>query len=123
MPRTACAILPESCRQEGRMNPIRTRRAFVRGAGAGIVAPLFAAQPAAGAVIETGAGKVRGMVRNGIHSFRGIPYGASTAGKNRFMPPAKPESWTGVRDALQFGHWCPQAGSIAGASALQTSVD
>jgi para-nitrobenzyl esterase len=95
-------------------NPIN-RRAFLGSAGIGMAAyaPFFAVparaqQPAAGAVVQTNTGKVRGMVHNRIHSFKGIPYGASTAGKNRFMPPVKPEPWTGVRDAFQFGHWSPQ---------------
>ena len=47
---------------------------------------------------ETASGKVRGMEVDGIKIFKGIPYGASTAGKNRFMPPV-PQAWTGVRDA------------------------
>jgi para-nitrobenzyl esterase len=58
-------------------------------------------------IVETTAGKVRGYTRNGIHIFKGIPYGASTAGKNRFMPPVKPDPWPGVRSSLHYGSVCP----------------
>src|SRR5579863_6799174 len=59
-------------------------------------------------VAETSAGKIRGFQRNGVYTFKGVPYGASTAGAGRFMPPAKPEPWTGIRNALAYGRVCPQ---------------
>jgi para-nitrobenzyl esterase len=58
--------------------------------------------------VETNAGRVRGVVRYGVNQFFGIPYGASTAGANRFMPPVKPAPWTGVRDCVQVGNRSPQ---------------
>jgi len=45
-------------------------------------------------------GRVRGVDERGIKIFKGIPYGASTAGAGRFRRPAHPAAWTGVRDAL-----------------------
>jgi para-nitrobenzyl esterase len=91
-----------------------SRRGFIGGAallaGAGLTGfDVFSATPAtAGQVVDTTAGKVRGTVQAGIHSFKGVPYGASTAGANRFMAPVKPTPWTGVRDCVRYGHQSPQ---------------
>jgi para-nitrobenzyl esterase len=57
---------------------------------------------------ETAFGRVRGADAGGIKAFKGIPYGASTAGTNRFMPPQDPATWRGVRDALAYGASAPQ---------------
>jgi para-nitrobenzyl esterase len=67
------------------------------------------AADAASVVSTTASGKVRGTVLDGVNIFKGIPYGATTAGKNRFMPPTKPALWTDVRDALAYGPTAPQA--------------
>ena len=53
-------------------------------------------------IVEIATGKLRGASSAGIYSFKGIPYGASTAGRNRFMPPEPPLPWSGVRDALRL---------------------
>src|SRR6266576_2691203 len=58
-------------------------------------------------VAETNAGKIRGFRRNGVYIFKGLPYGPSTGSARRFMPPCKPEPWTGIRNALQYGRSCP----------------
>jgi len=61
--------------------------------------------------VETSAGKVRGFKRNGVYIFKGVPYGASSSGANRFIPPMKPEPWSGIRNALQYGRVCPSQDS------------
>lgn len=70
--------------------------------------PTTVSTPETG-VVETTAGKVRGFVRNGVHIFRGIPYGETTAGANRFQAPRKPTPWTGVRSSTSWGPVCPHA--------------
>ncbi len=61
-------------------------------------------------VVDTTAGRVRGAIVEGVAAFKCIPYGASTSGANRFMPPRKPSPWAGVRDALEYAGHAPQQG-------------
>ena len=61
-------------------------------------------------VIDTTAGKVRGTTIEGVQAFKSVPYGASTAGANRFLPPKKPTPWTGERDAAAYTSRAPQTG-------------
>jgi para-nitrobenzyl esterase len=85
------------------------RRELLRGScvaiGAALLRPALASDSP---VVETSHGKLGGVSKNGVRSFRGIPYGASTAGDNRFAPPAPPPAWTGIRDAVNFGPRSPQ---------------
>lgn len=58
-------------------------------------------------VAATRSGKVRGYVDHGINVFKGIRYGADTT-RRRFLPPAQPEPWSDVREALHYGPTAPQ---------------
>jgi len=60
------------------------------------------------ALAETTYGKVRGFIHKDIYNFLGIPYGANTTGKNRFMPPQKPEPWTDIYPAVYWPNAAPQ---------------
>src|SRR6516164_2309464 len=103
------------------MSKTSSRRAFLRD-GSLFVAGAWAApwlrvldgaEPEF-AITDTSTGKGRGTLVDGIRVFKGIPYGAPTSGKNRFMPPMKPAGWTGTRDALAFGPTAPQATDNSG---------
>lgn len=65
-----------------------------------------------GPVVDTTSGKIRGVIIDKVYAFKGVPYGASTAGAGRFMPPMKPQPWTDIKDATQIGHRSPQQHGI-----------
>jgi len=70
---------------------------------------LAGAEAGLSPVVEIVSGKLRGALIAGIYTFKGVPYGASTAGRNRFMPPRPPEPWSGVRGALAYTGHAPQS--------------
>lgn len=92
-----------------------TRREIVSSGlalGAGLTVGTLGAQrafAASTAIANTAYGKVRGALVDGVNVFKGIPYGASTTGANRFMPPKPPVPWKGERDALAYGLSTPQS--------------
>jgi para-nitrobenzyl esterase len=84
-----------------------------------LIAALCVALPAAAqthALVETAAGKLRGQSIGAMRVFKGIPYASPPVGGLRWRPPVAMPSWTGVRDATQFGAACmqpkPRSGSI-----------
>src|SRR5262245_24272800 len=112
-----------------------SRRQVIKAGVAGVVAAAAGAVPAAESLtkqasrdaargqptarlngplffdVETSTGVVRGIANTGIKIFRGIPYGADTGGRNRFMPPRKPTPWTGARNCIGYGPISPQTAS------------
>jgi len=64
-------------------------------------------------IVTTAQGWIEGIERQGIWQFRGIPYAAAPIGERRFLAPAPPESWEGVRSGATFGAtaW-PEPGGV-----------
>ena len=99
---------------QGRLRWLR----WVRYLGLALAASFVAVAPAVPAaasdstVVRTANGLVRGTAGSGFRSFLGIPFAAPPVGSLRFRAPQPAASWSGVRDATQFGSPCPQAAGV-----------
>jgi para-nitrobenzyl esterase len=60
------------------------------------------------AIAKTQYGKVRGFLDGGVFTFKGVPYGSTTAEENRWLPAKPPKPWTDEYPALAYGANCPQ---------------
>jgi para-nitrobenzyl esterase len=58
--------------------------------------------------VATTSGRVQGLISSGIRQFKGVPYGASTSGANRFQRPKPARPWTEVRDCFGYAEVSPQ---------------
>jgi para-nitrobenzyl esterase len=99
------------------------RRAFLRYSG--IAAGSFALKPSLVAwsapsstpIAKTRYGAISGTFEDGIHAFRGVPYGADTA-PVRFQAPLPPTPWTGIKVCDAFASRAPQLSGLRGSQAL-----
>ncbi|RPJ57334.1 MAG: carboxylesterase/lipase family protein, partial [Acidobacteria bacterium] len=64
--------------------------------------------------LKTKYGRLRGAKTGDLTTFKGIPYGGSVSGANRFKAAPALQPWDGVRDALTAGPSSPQPGPRRG---------
>src|ERR1017187_7017429 len=89
------------------------RRTLLRNSGMAAAALALRAKVWAGIQVQpdpaatTTAGKISGVVEDGINVFKGVPYGGDTA-KTRFKAPVAPEAWAGVEECEGFTTMAPQ---------------
>ena len=55
--------------------------------------------PADPTIARIDTGKLKGLEKNGVIAFKGVPYAAPPVGDLRWRPPAPAIKWPGVRDA------------------------
>lgn len=91
--------------------------------GFGLVRPHgLSAVQSAGPIVSTSHGPIRGVVEEGVHVFKGVLYGADTAGAGRWMPPHDPEPWSEPLDALEYGPSAPQGDDAGSEDCLVMNV-
>ena len=87
------------------MNPSTT--AFL---GALLLAWCLATTASAADRVKIASGIIESTVapKDGVRSFKGIPFAQPPVGNLRWREPQPLENWTGVRNADQFGARCMQ---------------
>jgi para-nitrobenzyl esterase len=63
-------------------------------------------------IISIKTGRIEGLTKAGVTSFKGIPFAAPPVGNLRWRAPQPAAKWSGVRKATQYGHDCMQVPSI-----------
>ncbi|XP_046449417.1 neuroligin-4, Y-linked-like [Daphnia pulex] len=99
----SAASIPWTSAGPGRV--VRTKHGNLRG----LTLPGGAAQPQPTTASPGGHRKsVGGSNNKNVEAFLGIPYAAPPVGSLRFLPPASPGPWTGIRSANALSPACPQ---------------
>ncbi|VXC99400.1 carboxylesterase/lipase family protein [Sphingomonas sp. 8AM] len=71
--------------------------------------------------VATESGKVAGSTAGGIVSWKGIPFAAPPVGALRWRAPQRAARWSGVRQAIAYGHDCMQLPFPSDAAPLGTT--
>lgn len=58
--------------------------------------------------VKVDTGRLKGAIKDGVASFKGIPFAAPPVGDLRWRAPQPAKSWTGVRPAVEYGADCMQ---------------
>src|SRR4029077_4706515 len=70
---------------------------------------LVARAAEADPIVQVTGGQIKGrLLPSGGAVFKGVPFAQPPVGDLRWRDPAPVKSWTGVRDALDFGPACTQ---------------
>lgn len=77
------------------------------------------AQQPSGPEVKTASGIVRGIIKDDVAAFKGIPYAAPPVGEFRWRPPQPVTPWKEVRDASKDCADCPQR-AWPGSTAIQS---
>ena len=68
---------------------------------AGVVVSVRGSRPAP--LVDIESGRLKGVGRNGVAAFKGVPYAAAPVGALRWRPPEPATPWSGVRRADRQG--------------------
>jgi para-nitrobenzyl esterase len=102
----------QSAEERKAMKTIRTSVTMRRTLAAALAATTVYAAPAvaqpSAPIVQIDTGKVSGRSDIDVTNFRGIPYAAPPVGALRWKAPQPVASWTGVREAKDYGNACPQ---------------
>jgi para-nitrobenzyl esterase len=87
-----------------------SRRVFLASASLAAAGVVVGARPAGATrrrhddlIAETAWGKLRGVRRDSVTAFLGVPYAGRVSGDRRYRRPAPLASWNGDRDATRLG--------------------
>jgi para-nitrobenzyl esterase len=85
-----------------------------------VMSALVGTMNAATDEVRVYAGRLKGIDRDGLIVFKGVPFAAAPIGDLRWRAPQPPKAWSGVRSAAEYGSDCMQLPFPSDAAPLGT---
>src|SRR5215211_7645735 len=63
-------------------------------------------------VVDAPCGKLKGLTKASLNTFKGVPFAEPPVGPGRWAPPSKLEAWSGIREAVHVGPAALQGASL-----------